>query len=550
VTVDQLPADLATWPAYTPGEAQLGELELLLSGAYAPLDGYLTTADLTAVAARKELADGTPWPVPVTLTVPADILAAGEGTAGDGTAPGGSPADKLVLQDPEGSPLAVLSITERTATDSAGTTVRLAGKVTALRAPEHGPFRALRKTPEEVRPSFGDGPVLALATRRPLTRRHIGQLRHLTGQLRSPDGQAVRILLLPLVAGPAAVVKRPEALVRSVRAASRQLPENTVMIPVPLPPRGNPDEERATQAIVAAAYGATHVLVTVPARGDYPPEPPGARPIASDRIGHAGATGRSEEFKAFGVQVVTEPEWAYDPEREVWRPLSLIESGAERGELSDGELGALLDAGDEVPAWLMDPDVAAELRRARPPRSRRGVVVFMTGLSGSGKSTLARDLRDALAERGDRTVSLLDGDLVRQMLSAGLSFSRADRDLNVKRIGYVAAEAARHGGIAICAPIAPYEQARAAVRAMAAEAGDFVLIHVATPLEACEARDRKGLYAKARAGIVKEFTGISDPYEEPADADLTIDTSVLSRHDAVTVVLNHLTRGGWLSPID
>jgi sulfate adenylyltransferase len=522
VTVDQLPADLATWPAYTPGEAQLGELELLLSGAYAPLEGYLTTADLSAVAARRELADGTPWPVPVTLTVPADVLSAGERASRDGAAPDGSPADKLVLQDPEGSPLAVLSIAERTATDSAGSTVRLAGKVTALRAPEHGPFRALRKTPEEVRPSFGDGIVVALATRRPLTRRHIGQLRHLTGQLRSLDGQSVRILLLPLVAGPASVVKRPEALVRSVRAASRQLPENTVMIPVPLPPRGNPDEELAAQAVVAAAYGATHVLTDT------------------------GATGRSDEFKAFGVQLVTEPEWAYDPEREVWRPLSLIESGAERGELSDGELGALLDAGDEVPAWLMDPDVAAELRRARPPRSRRGVVVFMTGLSGSGKSTLARDLRDALAERGDRTVSLLDGDLVRQMLSAGLTFSRADRDLNVKRIGYVAAEAARHGGIAICAPIAPYAQAREQVRAMAAEAGDFVLVHVATPLEACEARDRKGLYAKARAGVIKGFTGISDPYEEPADADLTIDTSVLSRHDAVAVVLNHLTRGGWL----
>src|SRR6202012_3086234 len=242
----------------------------------------LTTADLSAVAARRELADGTPWPVPVTLTVPADVL-----SAGDGAAPDGSPAGKLVLQDPEGSPLAVLSITERTATDSAGTTVRLAGKVTALRAPEHGPFRALRKTPEEVRPSFGDGIVVALATRRPLTRRHIGQLRHLTGQLRSLDGQSVRILLLPLVAGPAPVVKRPEALVRSVRAASRQLPENTVVIPVPLPPRGNPDEERAAKAAGAAAYGATHVLTDT------------------------GATGRSDEFKAFGVQLVTEPEWAY-----------------------------------------------------------------------------------------------------------------------------------------------------------------------------------------------------------------------------------------------
>ena len=219
----------------------------------------------------------------------------------------------------------------------------------------------------------------------------------------------------------------------------------------------------------------------------------------------------------------------------------------ERGELSDGELAELLDSGAQVPAWLMSAGVAAELRRARPPRAERGVVVFFTGLSGSGKSTLAKDLRDALLERGDRTVSLLDGDLVRRLLSAGLTFSRADRDLNIARIGYVAAEVARHGGVAICAPIAPYAAARAGVRRMVAETGDFVLVHVSTPLEVCEARDRKGLYAQARAGVIGSFTGISDPYEEPDDADLVIDTSVVSRHDAVAAVLAYLTRGGWLA---
>ncbi|MBO0805470.1 MAG: adenylyl-sulfate kinase [Nocardiopsaceae bacterium] len=512
MTAEQLPAGLAEWPAWTPDDAQLGELELLLSGAYAPLDGYLAAADLAAVTARRELADGTPWPVPVTLTVPTEAIP--------------EEAGKLVLTDPEGSPLAVLDITERAPADSASSAFRLAGKVTALRAPEHGPFRSLRKPPAEVRAAFNGGPVLALATSRPLTRRHIGQLRHLAGQIRGEDRdgnpQAVRILLLPLVAGTPTLVGRPEALVRSVLAAAGQLPESTVVVPVPLPPRGNPDDDLAAQAVVAGAYGASHVLADT------------------------GANIRSEEFKAFGVQVVAEPEWAYDPASEVWRPLSLIESGAERGELSDGELGALLDSGSPVPAWLVPEPVATELRRARPPRSRRGLVVFMTGLSGSGKSTLARDLRDALAERGDRTVSLLDGDMVRRLLSAGLSFSRADRDLNIMRIGYVAAEVARHGGIAICAPIAPYAAARSAVRSMVTEAGDFVLVHVATPLAECEARDRKGLYAKARAGVIESFTGISDPYEEPTDADLTVDTSTVSRHDAVAAVLGLLTRGGWL----
>ena len=516
MTGERLPAELADWPAWTPGEAQLGELELMTSGAYAPLAGYLTTADLTAVAARGELADGTPWPVPVTLTVPASAVP--------------EDAGHLVLQDPEGSPLAVVEMSERVPLGSPETpAVRLAGPVTALRAPEHGPFRALRRSPADVRAELAGWPVLALATRRPLGQRHIGQLRHLAGQLKA------RILLLPLTAGPAAVVRRPEALVRTVLAAARQLPDGTVVVPVPLPPRQNPDEELAAVVVVAAAYGATHLLAGV----DGGAETGGSR-VSRVRSGES-------EFKKLGVEVLTEPEWAYDPASEVWRPLGRIEPGTERGELSSAELGALLDSGDPVPLWLMPAGVAAELRRARPPRSARGLVVFFTGLSGSGKSTVARDLRDALLERGDRTVSLLDGDLVRRLLSAGLTFSREDRDLNIARIGYVATEVARHGGIAICAPIAPYAAARAAVRSMVSEVGDFVLVHVSTPLAVCEARDRKGLYAKARAGVIGSFTGISDPYEEPEDADLVLDTSLVSRRDAVAAVLAHLSRGRWLA---
>jgi sulfate adenylyltransferase len=509
---DELPAELASWPAWTPDDEQLGQLELLTSGAFAPLGGYLTAADLSAVAARGELADGTPWPIPVTLTVPAAAVPAEAG--------------RLVLQDPEGSPLAVIEITERTPVGDTGDALRLAGPVTALRPPEHGPFRALRRRPADVRGELGSGPVLALATRRPLGGRQLGQLRHLADQLRA------RILLLPLVAGPAELVIRPEALVRAVRAAARQLPDGTRVVPVPLPPQADPADELRARAVVAAAYGASHLLAD------------GVRPAGEPRV-------RSEnpefDFKKLGLEILAEGEWAYDPLAEVWRPLGRIEPGLERSELSDGELGELLDHGDPLPAWLMPAAVAAELRRARPPRSARGVVIFCTGLSGSGKSTLARDLRDALLERGDRTVSLLDGDLVRRLLSAGLTFSRQDRDLNIARIGYVAAEVARHGGIAICAPIAPYAAARARVRAMVSEVGDFLLVHVSTPIEVCEARDRKGLYAQARAGVIGSFTGVSDPYEVPDDADVVIDTSVVSRQDAVAAVLDELTRGGWLT---
>jgi sulfate adenylyltransferase len=514
-----LPSELADWPAWTPGEAQLAELELLTNGTYEPLTGFMDPADLAAVAERGTLADGTPWPFPVTLEVPEEAVPPGAG--------------HLVLQDQEGTPLAVLEITDRLPGAGYGDQgcVRLAGPVTALRDPEHGPFRRLRRRPAEVRAELPEGPVLACVTRGPLHRRQIGQLRHLADQMKA------RLLLLPLVAGPAEVVVRPEALVRAVLAACQHLPAGTMVVPVPLRPRGGDGRaELRARAMVAAAYGATHLLVDqADTAGMWLGGPNGS-----------GVRNGPVELPGVPIPVISAGDWAYDPRSEVWRPLSLIEPGAERSELSADELADLLDRGEQLPPWFTPEGVASELRLARPPRRERGLVVFFTGLSGSGKSTVARDLGDALAERGDRTVSLLDGDRVRRLLSAGLTFSRADRDLNIVRIGYVAAEVARHGGIAICAPIAPYASARAQAREMAEAVGDFLLIHVATPLEVCEARDRKGLYAKARTGLIGNFTGISDPYEEPRDADLILDTSAVTRQAAVDAVVGLLTKGGWL----
>jgi sulfate adenylyltransferase len=549
--VTGLAADLASLPSWTLDEGQLADLEMLLSGAFAPLTGFMTAAEVVSVCESGRLPDGTAWPVPVTLDVPENAV---------------PPAQlRLALNDPEGVPLAVLDISERSAavgrpplragrrgrharpeeadrpsqatgaadaaepvsTDGftgtagpAGTAgaagpglVRLSGQVTKCRDPEHGPFRQLRRAPAQVRAELGDDPVLAVATRRPLNARQIGQLRHEAGQLRA------RLLLLPLVTGKADVVVTPEALVRAVRAAGRHLPPGTLVVPVPLAARDvSAEREIKLRALVAASYGATHLFTDEP-----------EAPVATAAI-----------------PVVSAGDWAYDRAAEVWRPLALIEPGTERADLAMGELEDLLDRGEEAPAWFTPPAVAAELRRARPPRTERGLVIFLTGLSGSGKSTIARGVRDALSERGDRSVSLLDGDLVRELLSAGLTFSRADRDLNIARIGFVATEVARAGGIAICAPIAPYAQARARVRSMVGEVGDFLLVHVATPVQVCEARDRKGLYAKARSGLIDNFTGVSDPYEEPTDAELTIDTSAMSRQQSVDAVLHLLTAGGWL----
>jgi sulfate adenylyltransferase len=513
--------DLTTLPVLALSETQLADLELLLSGALDPLSGFMTTADVIGVTESWQLADGTPFPVPVTLDVPADAV------AGD--------ADSVALADPEGTPLAVLTITERAplpAGPAGDARVRLAGPVTGQRAPEHGPFRRLMLTPAQAATQAPDGPVLAWAGRGPLNGREIGQLRHLAGQLKA------RLLILPLAAGPAEVVTRPEALIRAVLAAATSLPADTRVIPVPLArraPQGGPVpasqfRELAIRARVAAAYGATYLMAD------------------SDALTGLSPVGGGYQLPGAPILVLPSGDWAYDPRAEVWRPLALIEAGTEQGDLNADQLGDLLDAGAPVPEWFTPPAVARELRRARPPRSARGFVLFLTGLSGSGKSTVARDLADVLAERGDRRVTLLDGDLVRSLLSAGITFSRADRDLNIARIGFVAAEVARHGGIAICAPIAPFASARARAREMVSAVGDFLLIHVATPVEVCEARDRKGLYAKARAGVITQFTGISDPYEEPTDADLVIDTSILTRHETVQAVLRLLTSGGWLGP--
>jgi sulfate adenylyltransferase len=562
-----LPPDLTGLPALTLDEQQLGDLELLLSGAFAPLTGFMCSADVAAVTRAGTLADGTPWPILVTLDVAENAVPPG--------------VDRIALADPEGAPLAVLEIAERSEVPAAdrdrqaGTDysresvldagwddrldadrrlIRLGGRVDGHREIEHGPFRRLMLTPAQVRAQLAtgtEGPVLALATRGPLHSRQIGQLRHVASQLKA------RLLLLPMVVDQPEVVSAPEALVRAVlAAATSSLPAGTLVVPVPLAarepgPAASPARELAARALVAAAYGATHLMADPadPAIG------PAVGAAASTAVGPTGRTttsppgsdptGAGTAFHPV-IPVLTVGTWAYDPRAEVWRPLGLIETGTERDDLSADELGDLLDAGAQVPDWFTPDAVARELRRARPPRAQRGFVLFLTGLSGSGKSTIARDLRDALAERGDRRVSLLDGDLVRQLLSAGLTFSRADRDLNIARIGFVAAEIARHGGIAICAPIAPFAAARAQVREMVTEVGDFLLIHVATPVEVCEARDRKGLYAKARAGLIGQFTGISDPYEEPDDAELTIDTSAMGRQEATEAVLSMLTSGGWL----
>ena len=498
-----LPEDvLRDAPSYTPRAHELADLELLLSGAYAPLTGFLGRADLNALARRGRLADGTPWPVPVTLDVPTEL---GERLDAD------DPHRRaVVLTDPEGAPVAAVEVTD--AWPSGPSSYGIGGTVRKLGDGGHGPFQRLRRTPAEVRALLPPGRVLGVIADRPLHRPQLAQIAHAARTL------AAHLLIIIPVTGPGSDGLPPEALVRAIFAARDRMPPATI-VAVPLTTRGDEMRDALLRARVAGAYGVTHVLST------------------------------GDTLSGGGPRVLVPRELAYDNRDGQWRWRDDIPPRNRRLALSTAEIDDLLDRGFPLPEWHTPPAVAKELVRARPPRRHRGLVVFFTGLSGSGKSTIARGLADALRESGERTITLLDGDVVRRELSAGLGFSKADRDRNVRRIGWVAAEVARHRGMAVACPIAPYAAARAAVREMAVVAGaGFVLVHVATPIEVCEQRDRKGLYAKARAGQLRGMTGVDDPYEAPTDAELTVDTTTMSVPEAIDAVMRHLVETGWVEP--
>jgi sulfate adenylyltransferase len=489
-------------PSYTPRAHELADLELLLSGAYTPLTGFLGRADLTALARRGQLADGTLWPVPVTLEVPTALAA--------GLALDDPHRRTLVITDPEGAPVAAVDATDTWPTRDGLSGV--GGTVLRMGDGGHGPFQRLRRTPEEVRALLPPGRVLGVIADRPLHRPQLAQIAHAARTL------AAHLLIMIPVTGPGPDGLPPEALVRSIFAARDRMPPATI-VAVPLTPHGDEMRDALLRARVAGAYGVTHVLST------------------------------GDTLSGGGPRVLVPRELAYDNRDGQWRWRDDIPPRNRRLALTSAEIEDLLDRGFPLPEWHTPPAVAKELTRVRPPRRHRGLVVFFTGFSGSGKSTIARGLADALRESGDRTVTLLDGDVVRRELSAGLGFSKADRDRNVRRIGWVAAEVGRHRGMAVACPIAPYQAARAAVREMATVAGaGFVLVHVATPIEVCEQRDRKGLYAKARAGQLRGMTGVDDPYETPTDAELVIDTTTMTVPAAIDEVMRYLIDTGWVEP--
>ena len=421
--------------------------------------------------------------------------------------------------------------------------VYVAGQLEGIQLPSHYDYRELRLTPKEVREQFaraGWRKVVAFQTRNPMHRAHF----ELT--LRAARDVEASLLVHPVVGMTKPGDVDHYTRVRCYRAIMPSYPHGTAMLSLlPLAMRMGGPREVLLHAIIRKNHGCTHLIVGRDHAG------PGKGRDGEPFYGPYDAQESLRTHEAeLGVTMVPFRQMVYVEDLDTYVPEDEIPEGVRVLNISGTEQRRRLNEGRELPHWFTPPAVAEELRRSYPPRARQGFTVFFTGLSGAGKSTIANVLQSKLLEIGGRPVTLLDGDIVRKHLSSELGFSHEHRDINIRRIGLVASEVTKNGGIALCAPIAPYDGTRKAVRAMVEKGGGFILVHVSTSLEACEARDRKGLYAKARAGIVKEFTGISDPYEPPDDAEVVIDTVDVSPEEAAQQIILHLEQEGYIGPVE
>ncbi|MDG1738017.1 MAG: bifunctional sulfate adenylyltransferase/adenylylsulfate kinase [Paracoccaceae bacterium] len=520
-------ADLTSWDLKP---RQICDLELLMNGGFNPLKGFLTEEDYTGVVENMRTADGALWPIPITLDVNEDF------------ASGIELGQDIALRDQEGVILATMTVTDRWepnkareaemvfgADDLAHPAVNylhneagkiyLGGPITGIQQPVHYDFKARRDTPNELRALFrklGWRKVVAFQTRNPLHRAH----QELT--FRAAKEAQANLLIHPIVG-----MTKPGDVdhftrVRCYEAVLDKYPGSTTsMSLLNLAMRMAGPREAVWHGLIRKNHGCTHLIVGRDHAG------PGKNSAGEDFYGPYDAQDLFREHQEeIGIEMVDFKHMVYVQERAQYEPADEIKDrdNVTVLNISGTELRRRLREGLEIPEWFSFPEVVEQLRGRYPPRSQQGFTVFFTGLSGSGKSTIANALMTKLMEQGGRPVTLLDGDIVRKNLSSELGFSKEHRDLNIRRIGYVASEITKNGGIAICAPIAPYTSTRRAVREDIESYGAFVEVHVATSLEECERRDRKGLYRLAREGKIKEFTGISDPYEAPEIPELRVET--------------------------
>ncbi len=540
----KLKIEAGNMPSWDLSPRQACDLELMMNGAFHPLKGFHSEADYNGVVENMRTADGTLWPIPITLDVSEKFA--------EGVAAGA----RIALRDAEGVILAVMTVTDKWtpnktveaekvfgygADDLAHPAINylhniagpvyLGGPVQGLQAPIHYDFKSRRDTPNELRAYFrkvGWDKVVAFQTRNPLHRAH----QELT--FRAAREAQANLLIHPIVG-----MTKPGDVdhftrVRCYEAVIDKYPQSTTtMSLLNLAMRMAGPREAVWHGLIRKNHGVTHFIVGRDHAG------PGKNSQGKDFYGPYDAQTLFQQHEAeIGVKMVDFKHMVYVQERDQYYPANEVPEGCTVLDISGTELRRRLREGLDIPAWFSFPEVVTQLRKTSPARDKQGFTVFFTGLSGSGKSTVANALMVKLMEMGGRPTTLLDGDVVRKHLSSELGFSKEHRDINIKRIGYVASEITKNGGIAICAPIAPYTATRRAVREMIEAYGAFIEVHVATSVEECEKRDRKGLYKLAREGKIKEFTGISDPYETPTKAELVLETEGLDvDHCAHQVIL-------------
>ncbi len=549
---EQIKTESESYTAVLLSQRQKCDLELLVTGALSPLTGFMIQNEYESVIENTSLPDGTVWPIPYYLDVTEE------------QAVSINIGDVIALRDIEGFMPAVMTVESKWRPDKSleaesvyGTTdidhpgvaylmtmvgdVYIGGKVDAIELPFNYDFEALRFTPAELRRHFdklGWRSIVAFHTSKPMHAVHYEMT------MRASKQANAHILVHPVVG-----MAKPGDLhyysrVHCYEAILKQYPKSLVSLAlIPMAMRMAGPREALMNAIIRQNYGCTHYIVGTEHAG-----PPNVRD-SGKRFYPTGASQKYvDQYKGdLDIEIINIEELCYDEDKE-----RFITRTDNKQALCSSEsfsntriLNSLLNQ-EEIPGWVTFPEVLEVLQKSYPPRSQQGLTLFFTGLSGSGKSTLARIIYAKFIEEGKRPVTLLDGDVVRLNLSSELGFSKKDRNTNVRRIGYVASEITKNRGVAICAPIAPYQDIRREVRRKIEEYGSFIEIHVSTSLEECESRDRKGLYAKARKGIIPEFTGISDPYDVPEYPEIRIDTKDVSPVQAAQDIYLYLIREGYI----
>ena len=530
-------------------DRQRCDVESILNGAYSPLDGFLSEKDYNSVVNSMRLTDGTLWPIPVILDVD------------EATASKISIGDTITLLDQENALVALLSVTDLWQPDklieaehvfgmqdtahpgvdrlfNQTGSVYLGGRLRGIETPVHYDFVQHRYTPARLRQTLKRRQwtrVIAFQTSNPLHQVHVALIDELRKQ------EEANVIINPALCVDDSTTIDSFTVVRSCEEVMRYFPEQTTMLALTAHARRFAGPREALwHAIIKQNYGFSHIIFG--AGYNRVRLSDGNLAWSDDDVWKCYQAHQNN----LEISAIQAPEMVYNESQASVMRLDQVGDGETVLRMDNNTFYARLELGQEIPHWYSFPEVVACIRQSFPPRNMKGFTVFFTGLSGSGKSTLAKALSIKMRELGGRSVSLLDGDVVRQNLSSELGFSKHDRNLNIIRIGFVASEIARAGGIAICAPIAPYSNTRDEVRSMVTRYGGFIEIHVSTPLEICEKRDRKGLYARARKGLIKEFTGISDPYEIPPDPDMRIDTTHISATEAVNTIILKLEHLGYI----